>query len=158
MNYKLKVQTILPANPPESWSFFSDPRNLEKITPPEMAICIVTDNLPGHIYEGMLIRYTMAPMTGIRMGWTTEILDVKQPYCFTDIQREGPYTLWKHVHRFLPHAEGTIMEDLITYRLPLGPIGQLAHGLFVKKKLNNIFEYRASAIQKLFAGVTNTSP
>jgi ligand-binding SRPBCC domain-containing protein len=157
MTYKLERQTLLPVGPHEAWSFFSNPRNLEKITPPDLGLRIVGDALPEEIYGGLTIHYRVTPLAGINMKWTSEILDVKAPYCFTDLQREGPYTHWKHVHRFRPAGGGTMMEDEVTYRLPLGPLGKAAHGMFVKKKLNHIFDYRAAVIEKLFARKPETA-
>ena len=42
------------------------------------------------------------------------------------------------------------MEDIVDYKLPLGPIGWLAHVLFVKFKVRQIFKYREQALDKIF--------
>ena len=40
--------------------------------------------------------------------------------------------------------------DKITYSIPLGIIGQLAHSIWVKAELNRIFNYRYDIIEKIF--------
>ena len=42
------------------------------------------------------------------------------------------------------------MTDIVHYELPLGILGQIAHWLFVKRQLNQIFDYRYHKIEALF--------
>ena len=42
------------------------------------------------------------------------------------------------------------MKDIVHYAMPLGILGRIAHSLFVKKQLNEIFNYRIVAINKEF--------
>jgi hypothetical protein len=42
------------------------------------------------------------------------------------------------------------MEDIVDYKVPFGILGQLAHPIFVKPKLNEIFEYRKKKLIELF--------
>jgi ligand-binding SRPBCC domain-containing protein len=44
----------------QCWRFFSDPRNLAKITPPELRFVVKSD-LPEEIHAGLIIRYTVSP-------------------------------------------------------------------------------------------------
>lgn len=80
----------------------------------------------------------------------TEITRVEEPFYFVDEQRTGPCALWHHEHRLRPMEHGVQMTDLVTYRMPLGPLGSLAHGLFVKKQLEGIFRYRELVLEKRF--------
>ena len=41
------------------------------------------------------------------------------------------------------------MEDVVRYRLPFEPFGNLAHW-YVKKELNYIFDYRRKVIEEIF--------
>jgi ligand-binding SRPBCC domain-containing protein len=64
-----------------------------------------------------------------------------------DVQLRGPYRLWHHTHLFEPDGRGgTVVRDLVRYALPLGPIGGLAHRLFVARDLRLIFEHRRRAV------------
>ncbi len=39
----------------ELWSFISNPRNLSKITPPEMGFVITTPHISDTMYQGQII-------------------------------------------------------------------------------------------------------
>ncbi|MFW6205724.1 MAG: SRPBCC family protein [Gemmatimonadota bacterium] len=54
-----------------------------------------------------------------------------------------------HEHRFRAVGGGTEVTDTVTYALPLGPIGRLAHGLFVRRQLASIFAYRRDRLNEL---------
>jgi ligand-binding SRPBCC domain-containing protein len=42
------------------------------------------------------------------------------------------------------------MTDIVSYILPFGFIGKLAHRLFVRKQLQEVFDYRHEVIERLF--------
>jgi ligand-binding SRPBCC domain-containing protein len=42
------------------------------------------------------------------------------------------------------------MIDIVDYKIPFGFLGQLMHPILVKPKLNEIFEYRRTALINLF--------
>jgi len=42
------------------------------------------------------------------------------------------------------------MIDRVTYALPFGILGQLAHKTFVKRDVERIFDFRAETMQRLF--------
>jgi ligand-binding SRPBCC domain-containing protein len=132
------------------WSFFSDPRNLAQITPPELGF-EVTSTLPPRMHPGLMIEYRVRPLFGIPVTWLTEITHVDEPHSFVDEQRIGPYRIWHHEHRFTDAGNGTVtMHDKVTYVLPFGPIGNLIHPLIVQPQLRRIFTFRKQAVQRLF--------
>jgi ligand-binding SRPBCC domain-containing protein len=149
--YQLKKEQTIPISLAEAWDFFSSPLNLAKITPPEMNFVVTSDYAPDtKMYEGMLITYTITPLLGIKMRWMTEITHVKDCEYFVDEQRFGPYALWHHEHHFKEIEGGVVMNDILNYAIPFGPMGQLANTIFVGKKVRDIFEYRVKAIDELF--------
>jgi ligand-binding SRPBCC domain-containing protein len=137
---------MLPVPIAKAWKFFSNPLNLEKITPPDMSFSVLTPNLPGKIYSGMMIQYAVTPLLGIKMNWLTEIKHVREPYYFIDEQRAGPYSLWYHEHSFTESGENTWMKDEVFYSLPLAFVGSFAHSLFVRRKIERIFDHREKVI------------
>lgn len=148
--YQINERLELAASVEEAWDFISSPANLKKITPPYMGFEISMPGLPEKIYPGLMISYKVRPLLGIPMTWLTEITHVSEPYYFVDEQRVGPYSLWHHEHRLAPTEKGVMMTDLVTYRLPAGPLGALAHRIFVQKQLKGIFSYREQALEKRF--------
>ena len=131
------------------WDFFSDPKNLSKITPQSMGFIVRTE-LPDKMYEGLMIEYTVRPMLGIPMNWITEIKTVKNHSFFVDEQRKGPYKIWHHEHHFKEVEGGVEMTDIVSYELPLGFLGRLMHPILVKNKLKEIFDYRRQKVDELF--------
>ena len=104
--YTLKVVQDLKTNLNEAWAFFSNPKNLSKITPKEMGFNI-TSETPEFMFEGQIISYKVSPILGIKLNWVTEITHVKDNLFFVDEQRFGPYTMWHHEHHF-EEIEGMI--------------------------------------------------
>lgn len=133
----------------ECWTFFSSPRNLQKMTPLTMGFEI-TDFDGQNMYPGQIIQYKVSPLLGIKLTWVTEITIVEKNRYFIDVQRFGPYTLWHHKHFFEASENGVMMTDLVHYALPLGFIGRILNALIVKNKLKEIFEYREQKINEIF--------
>ncbi len=149
MQYLLKKTQQLECTIDEAWSFFSSPNNLSLITPVNMKFRVLSDLQQSSIYEGMIIDYTISPILGIPFFWRTKIRETMPGHSFTDIQVQGPYKSWIHRHEFIANKDGVLMIDTILYELPFGILGTLAHKLFVKNKLKDIFDYRRIAIQKI---------
>lgn len=150
MKHKLFREQQLNCDIKTVWKFFSSANNLSEITPKDMGFTVLTEMEDDEIYEGMLIDYYVSPLFGIRMKWQTEIIHVDFQKSFIDFQRKGPYQLWNHHHEFIPNEEGVLMRDTIDYELPMGFLGEIAHSLFVKKKLEYIFDYRFRVLSRLF--------
>lgn len=149
MSYTLKRSQQLYQNIESVWLFFTSPENLLRITPQDMNFKISYELLVKEIYEGMIIDYTVSPFLGIPLNWQTKIIQVDYLKSFTDFQQKGPYKLWNHYHEFIPNDDGVLMVDTVEYELPFGVIGKMAHKLLVKKKLDQIFNYRYQVIEQL---------
>jgi ligand-binding SRPBCC domain-containing protein len=142
----LERAQVLPGTPEEVFGFFADARNLEAITPPFLRFAVVTPD-PIEMGTGTLIQYRLR-LHGLPVNWLTTIQAWDPPHRFVDVQVRGPYALWHHTHLLEPHADGTLMRDIVRYALPLGPLGDLAHGLFVGRDVRRIFDYRAEALRR----------
>ncbi len=147
--YTLKKEQFLTIGINEAWDFFSNPANLQKITPPDMGFKILSE-LPGNIYPGLIINYTVNAFYGFSVNWVTEITQAVEKRYFIDEQRFGPYKFWHHQHHFKEVNGGTITTDIVNYGLPFGIIGNFAHDLIVKGRLKEIFEYRKRVLIELF--------
>ena len=132
----------------EVFAFFADAANLQRITPPWLGFRILTP-LPIEMKNGTLIDYSIK-LAGVPMRWCSEIQSWNPPYAFIDIQRSGPYRRWVHLHSFERRDGGTLMTDIVDYRLPLGPLGKLVHGLSVRRTLSAIFDYRNRVVGETF--------
>ena len=131
----------------EVFAFFSQPENLEAVTPAWLRFRIV--EAPARLERGSLLRYRLR-LFGVPISWRTAIVALGPPPGFADVQLSGPYRLWEHEHRFSAVRGGTEVYDHVRYRIPLGPVGALAQRLFVGRWLDDIFDYRAERLRELF--------
>ena len=145
--YILEREQWLPKPLDDVFSFFSRPENLQIITPPWLDFRMV--DAPQALGVGSLIKYRLR-WHGLPIRWTTEIAEWNPPYGFVDREIRGPYSLWHHEHWFAAHDGGTTMSDRVAYALPLGWAGKLAHALAVRRDVQNIFDFRAAAMRRLF--------
>ena len=146
--HTLRHEQLVPRPLQEVFEFFSDAGNLEKITPHWLRFRILT---PGEIEirPGTLLDYRLK-WHGFPVAWRTEIEMWDPPRASSDVQIRGPYKLWHHTHTFTAEAGGTRMVDVVTYQLPLGILGAMAHRLGVRRDLEQVFDYRERAIATLF--------
>lgn len=147
---KLYFIQNLPIEIEKAWEFFSSPKNLQKITPPNLSLKIKEPKDQNLIYSGQIIVYSVQPLWNISMEWVTEIVAVEKPYYFIDEQRFGPYKFWHHEHRFSSIENGTKMEDVIHYKIPFGIIGKTLNYFKIKKDIEYIFSYRNEILRNLF--------
>ncbi len=102
------------------------------------------------IFPGMIIEYIVKPLFNIPLKWVTEITHMEEMKYFIDEQRFGPYKMWHHVHRFKVENGKLIMEDIVDYILPFGIFGSIAHCIFVKNRIEEIFDYRSKILKEIF--------
>jgi len=148
--YQLHKTQKVPATINEVWNFISAPANLKKITPEYMGFDITSEMLSEKMYPGMIITYRVSPVLGIKMNWVSEITHVKEKEYFVDEQRSGPYSIWHHEHKLEPIEGGVLMTDIVSYKPPFGILGSIANSLFIKKQLEEIFDYRTNAMENVF--------
>ncbi len=147
--HRLITTQKLPIDIDSAWDFFSLPKNLSIITPPEMNFVIKTW-LPEKMYAGMIIEYKVSPLMGIPLTWVTEITHVQEKHFFVDEQRVGPYKIWHHQHHFKKIYNGVEMTDILDYKLPSGILGKIINSIYVINKVKSIFDYRKNKLIELF--------
>jgi len=130
----------------EVFAFFADAGNLQRLTPPELDFSILTP-LPIEMRVGALIDYRLQ-LLGFPFNWRTEITEWAPPHHFVDVQLKGPYAKWEHRHTFTECPEGTHIEDLVHFQLPLLPLGEAAYPM-VKLQLERIFAHRQEMVRSL---------
>jgi hypothetical protein len=140
----LTEETIVPASPEETWAFFADATNLERLTPGWLNFTIRTPR-PIEMTEGTEIDYTIV-LYGFPMPWKTRI-DVWEPGVrFVDRQISGPYLWWNHEHRFEAVAEGTRVVDRVEFL----PRFSWITNRVVSRTVRRIFEFRRRKLKALF--------
>ncbi|AYF45168.1 TIGR01777 family protein [Halobacteriovorax sp. BALOs_7] len=130
------------------FNFFSNEKNLETITPDSIGFKVLDMNTP-EITKGTIIDYRLS-IYGIPLKWKSEILHFVKGKEFVDKQLEGPYNKWVHTHGFIPYKNGTLLTDEVLYKVPLGALGDLFAGAFVRSDVKKIFKFRSQKLDKIF--------
>jgi len=148
--------TRVPAPIDEVWAFHSTIDGLRALTPDWMNLRIAGvegpdgDPDPAVLAEGSRIRMSMRPFgVGPRQRWVSRIVErkpdgdtpVEESARFVDDMVGGPFRRWEHTHAFYADGEETLLVDSVSYRLPLGPLGDLA-GPFAKVGFEGMFRDR----------------
>lgn len=129
------------------FAFFADPSNLDRLTPPWLHFRMLTPS-PIEMRVGQHIEYVIR-WRGTPVRWLTEIEEYCPRWRFVDRQIRGPYRLWRHTHSFREEGLATLMQDVVQYALPAGPLGAAVHWLLVRHDLDRIFDFRAQRVNEL---------
>jgi len=147
-SFTLDSQILLPRPIEDVFEFFSDARNLEKLTPGWLRFEVLTP-APIEMGPGTVIDYRLR-LRGIPIRWQSEITSWEPPFRFVDEQRRGPYRQWIHEHCFSESGANTIVEDHVQYAV-LG--GAIANKLFAGPDLRRIFAYRVQRMASIFGSL-----
>jgi ligand-binding SRPBCC domain-containing protein len=107
--------------------------------------------VPAQMAEGVLIDYRLS-LFGVPFRWRTRIAAWVPEMRFVDVQVRGPYARWHHTHTFEDVPGGTMVGDRVEYQLPLGPLGEIAHPVLVRRTLERIFDHRQRRVLDLLGG------
>jgi ligand-binding SRPBCC domain-containing protein len=140
----LSREITLPSSLQETFAFFADAVNLERLTPGWLNFRILTA-MPVTMCQGVEIRYRVG-LYGVPIPWVSRI-DVWEPGVrFVDRQLVGPYRWWHHTHGFEEVADGTRVTDRVEYK----PRAEWLSGSLVRRDLDRIFTYRHAVLREIF--------
>jgi uncharacterized protein len=148
-SHRISAQQWLAQPIEDVFKFFSDERNLETMTPDLLQFKVLGKSQPS-IGEGCLINYKLK-LHGLPLGWQSRIESWQPPHEFVDTQLSGPYQVWHHTHRFESLNGGTLVSDLVRYKLPFGILGRLLQMVWVGRDVRKIFKFREDALKKIFS-------
>jgi ligand-binding SRPBCC domain-containing protein len=138
-DHVLETRVWLGRPRPEVFAFFADPANLATLTPPSFRVRLLTPH--AALATGAVLDYELRWL-GLPIRWRAFVREYDPPHRFLDVQLRGPYARWEHRHRFLEEDGGTVVEDRVVYRLPLGPAGKALHAVLVGRQLRAAWAYR----------------
>ena len=147
--FRLEAKQDLPISLKEAWEFFSNPKNLLKITPDSLCFQILSD-LDSMIYPSQIIQYKVTPLPFFKTTWVTEITHIEDHQFFADKQLYGPYELWHHKHFFKEIEGGVQIIDIVDYVPPFGILGRIINPIIIKPRILKIFDYRKREVIKMF--------
>ena len=133
--------STIPAPVDELLAWHRNPGALNRLMPPWIKVEIKETD--GSIEPGSKVRLRV-PLAGpVGTDWLIRHESLDDGSGFADIQQDGPFTSWRHDHRFLPDTERTsVLEDRLAYGLPAGPAGEAVAGGRISDMLDRMFAMR----------------
>jgi ligand-binding SRPBCC domain-containing protein len=148
--FSLERSIVVRESLEEVYKFFSEPANLQELTPPWLDFRVVGSSTEG-VEVGTTIDYRLK-VRGLTIRWRSLISAWNPPHSFVDEQLKGPYRMWHHTHTFLETEEGVHVGDKVRYAVPGGPLFEgLIERLFVGPDVRKIFDYRVKRLGELFS-------
>ncbi len=130
----------LDADAREVYDWHVRPGAFERLVPPWEPVRLQGRAAAIAAGEQQTVRFQLGP---VKPRWTSEIVEVQDGASFRDVQLAGPFAKWEHTHRMNTNGgAGSVLEDSVSYRLPLGPLGALFGGPMVRRRLDRMFDYR----------------
>lgn len=145
-DYIFEWRRFVPRARPVVFAFCADPANIGRLAPPWIGFALV--GAPPQLAAGAVLDYRLRWL-GVPLRWRAFVREWDPPVRFVDVQVCGPYARWEHRHLFLEEGAGTWIEERLTYRLPFGPLGRLAHLAVVGGQLDAIWRYRETRMNEL---------
>jgi len=148
----LKHQVTLPVDSATLFSWFGREGAFLRLTPPWRKIILISRD-PG-LEAGNRTHFTVkvGPFTS---DWVSEHVDYELNEFFTDMQIKGPFSYWRHLHRFRALSDdSSIMEDTVRYIPPGGPIIHFFFRRMIKRQIKSLFRYRARILFNDFTCIT----
>src|SRR5436305_14162921 len=148
------------------FAFFCDPENLPRIMPAASGANLITlnrlpapaspspnQNTAAGVGSTIVTSFLLIPFLPFRRKWVSRITEFEWNDHFADVQDEGPFQSWHHLHEFAPASqdgiEGTMIRDVIDYEVGFGFLGVIANSLFVRRQLETTFAERQKKLPGL---------
>ncbi|HET8734021.1 MAG TPA: SRPBCC family protein [Anaeromyxobacteraceae bacterium] len=170
MTERVRFEQRIPVPLDRVWRFFSDPANLPRLMPPELAaeirsIAPAPPSADGAVHDAsarvgagteITLSVRLLPPLPLRTAWVARIVEFEPGRHFTDVQVKGPFRHWRHRHGFeaapLDGADGTIVQDDLEYDVGFGALGDALARWFVGARIRQTFEERQRRLEHLLRG------
>lgn len=143
---KLCYETVVRAPVTDVFAFYSNIANLRRITPPNIKLEIV--EIVGNMREGTRITVRTGRWFVV-WEWRLRIAEFVPNRRFVDVQEEGPFARYEHLHEFLPHDGGTLLRDTLDFVLPYEPFSAPLRDWILKPQLDRLFAFRHQETRRL---------
>lgn len=140
---RMHRDTLVHAPLDETFDFFANASNLERLTPPWLRFSILSA-VPVVMRAGVEIEYRIH-IYGVPIRWVSAIEVWEPGVRFVDRQVAGPYVWWRHEHRFEPAGDATRVVDEVEYV----PRAAWMTGRLVRRDVERIFDYREAALRRM---------
>ena len=142
----VQLRSEMPVSAAALFAWHERPGAFERLTPGFMPARVLARS--GGITDGSRVTLGI-PVGPVTTRWEMEHVGYVQGREFRDVQRKGPFAHWEHIHRMEPQGDAaSVLDDRITYALPLPPFGDVVAGWFTRERLERLLQWR-HALTKL---------
>jgi uncharacterized protein (TIGR01777 family) len=131
----------LPVSAADAFAYHERPGALQRLLPPWQTISAEPSRPGLEVGTEVLLRGWSG---WLPIRWKAVHDSFDPPRSFSDVQVEGPFASWRHVHRFhsTTSSDRCNLTDEVNYRLPLGRLGAAVAGRRVEHELTRMFAAR----------------
>jgi ligand-binding SRPBCC domain-containing protein len=148
-------ESRIQASPAEVFAFHESPGALLALTPPWESVEMVAGGDSIRVGSRVTLRTKLGPLS---LDWVAEHTEYDPPHLFADRQVSGPFAKWYHRHWMKEDGEGgTLLRDEVEYEIPLGWLGRVLGGGFVRRKLQRMFDFRHEQTRRFVEKSRQTS-
>jgi ligand-binding SRPBCC domain-containing protein len=141
-------RTVLKASPEQVFEYILRPSNLQSIAPPESQFVYVQ---PPQLIELGSRLICKVQAYGMVQQLTYEIVELVSPHRYREKMVEGPLRLWLHDYIVEPSESGQVtLVNRIEFEPPGGLLGLMVNESRILDALEDGFDYRSKALQKVF--------
>ena len=141
-------QLPIPATPEAVWAWHAEAAAFDRLVPPWLDVDVVEryDRLENGARLVFVVR--RGPM---KIRWQARHEDVTPGEGFADVQESGPFSHWRHEHRFEADGGGhCVLVDEVEYELPLYLLSEPLVGWLVRRDLDRMFAWRHQVTREAF--------
>lgn len=139
---ELVQRSLMPVSAEELFAWHARPGAFERLLPPWEHVEL--RSAVRSLSNGERAEFVI-PVGPFRRRWIAEHHALTDGVGFRDTQIIGPFARWEHTHRMTPAEaanSASWLEDRIRYDVPLGAIGRILLGGYIRKSLERTFAYR----------------
>lgn len=145
-NFTFYFETRLPVSKKEAFDWHKREGMFERLTPPFVRMQLFSKNHRLKLGDTVHCKFLFFHQMGVEAFF--KITEYVEGESFTDEQVKGPFSYWRHEHKFEEVEDGTcIIKDKVTFRVPLESfIGAMINSK-IAKRLKSIFQYRENVLR-----------
>lgn len=110
------------------------------------------EEIVGTVSAGLMGLDETITWRGKHLGrkriFKSRIVEFDAPHSFADEMQEGDFRYFRHEHYFKEVDNGTILIDLVHFKVPYGSAGKLFSRLYLTNYLRRLLEIRNNVIKE----------
>jgi ligand-binding SRPBCC domain-containing protein len=129
------------------FGFHQSAEALKRLTPPWERVTLVEGGESLRPGSRVVLATSFGPFS---VRWVAVHTEYEPGRMFADSQLSGPFARWFHRHWFVDDgAGGTLLRDEVDFDPPLGLLGRLLMGGFLRSRLQRLFDFRHETTRRL---------